>query len=125
MDVAKRFAALSSCERRKVGAIIVKDDNIISIGYNGTPAGDDNVCEIDGITKPEVIHAEENAILKLARFGGGGDGSVLFVTLMPCISCAKLIYGCGIKKVYYAEDYRDDSGVLFLKKRNILVEKLN
>lgn len=131
MDVAERFAQLSSAVRLKVGAIVVKDDRIISIGYNGMPAGWDNTCEYmefddngDELglkTKAEVLHAETNAIAKLARGSESGDGATLFVTHAPCIDCAKLVYQSGIKRVYYRKQYRNTDGVDFLKNANIEV----
>lgn len=124
MDTAERFAQLSSSVRLKVGAVVVQDNRIISIGYNGMPSGWTNVCECDdGKTKDEVIHAEANAILKLARDGERGDGASIFITHAPCINCAKLIYGAGIKNVYYRNSYRDSAGEEFLKKCQINVEK--
>lgn len=132
METAERFAQLSSAVRLQVGAVVVQDNRIISIGYNGTPAGWDNNCEEkvwtqDGDftlkTKDEVIHAEANAISKLARDGERGLGSVLFCTHAPCVECAKLIYGAGIKKVYYRNSYRNTDGVDFLTKCDIEVEK--
>lgn len=135
MDTAERFAQLSSAVRLKVGSVVVKDNRIISIGYNGMPAGWTNVCEDiietheDGgvvtKTKDEVIHAEANAILKLARDGESGNGASLFCTHAPCINCAKLIYGAGIKKVYYRDTYKDKTGVEFLEKCEIEVEQIN
>lgn len=129
MDVAERFAQLSVAQRLKVGAVVVKDNRIISIGYNGTPAGWDNVCEDsiyadDGFhittkTKPEVIHAEANAISKLARSNDGGDGADLFCTHAPCIECAKLIYGAGIRSVYYRDSYKNTEGLEFLDACNV------
>lgn len=167
MDVAYRFAELSHARRLHVGAIVVKDDRIISIGYNGMPAGWNNDCEDrdymsgdaggwldpeeiferwpyeeeielidpdDGVikmtrryglkTKPEVLHAESNAIAKLAKSNDSGDGAYLFVTHAPCIDCAKLIYQSGISRVFYSENYRNDAGIEFLKKSKITVEKL-
>ena len=129
MDVAERFAQLSSAKRLQVGAIVVKDNRIISIGYNGMPSGWTNECEekdISGslVTKPEVLHAETNAIAKLARSSESGEGSTLFVTHQPCIDCAKLIYQSGIKTVYYGQPYRSEAGVNFLKKSNIEVVKV-
>ena len=124
MDTAERFAQLSSAERLKVGACVVKDHRIISIGYNGMPAGWDNTCEENGSTKDEVIHAEANAIIKLARDGERGDGSSLFCTHAPCIECAKLIVGAGISKVYYRDTYRKDKGLQFLNMSGIEVEKV-
>ena len=126
MKVAHLFAEHSSAKRKKVGAVIVKDDRIISIGYNGMPAGWDNECEIDNVTKPEVLHAESNAIAKLAKSTESGDGATMFITCSPCIECAKLIYQSGITEVYYAEDYRTDEGVKFLNKCDgIIAWKLN
>ena len=134
MDTAERFAKLSSAKRLKVGSVVVKDNRIISIGYNGMPAGWTNECEdlIHGEddtvylkTKDEVIHAEANAVLKLARDGESGNGASLFCTHAPCIHCAKLIYGAGISKVYYRDTYRDTLGVDFLQKCDIEVEKVD
>jgi dCMP deaminase len=129
MQTAQTFAELSSAQRLQVGAIVVKDDRIISIGYNGMPAGWSNVCEDvseDGTlkTKPEVLHAESNAIAKLARSNESGDGSDLFVTHSPCIECAKLIHQAGVRRVYFGANYRDDSGVEFLLNSGVQVEQL-
>ena len=134
MDTAERFSQLSSAKRLQVGAVVVKDNRIISIGYNGMPAGWTNECEEvievheDGgvvtKTKDEVIHAEANAIIKLARDGESGNGSSLFCTHAPCVQCAKMIYGAGISKMYYRNTYRDTSGIDFLIKCNIEVEKI-
>jgi len=125
MDTAERFAQLSSAKRLQVGAVVVQDNRIISIGYNGTPAGWTNECEgEDGKTKGEVIHAEENSITKLARDGERAMGANLFCTHAPCINCAKLIYGAGIAKVYYRNTYHDTSGIEFLEKCGVEVEKL-
>jgi len=125
MDTAKVFAELSHARRLHVGAIVVKDDRIISIGYNGMPSGWDNCCEtVDNTTKPEVLHAETNAIAKLARSTESGDGASMFITHSPCIECSKLIYQSGIARVYYDENYRDDSGIEFLQKSGVIVEKL-
>jgi dCMP deaminase len=131
MDVANRFAQLSSAKKLKVGAIIVKDDRIISIGYNGMPAGWSNECEDvvelheDGgkvlETKVEVIHAEANAIAKLAKSPESGEGSMMFLTHAPCIHCAKQIYTAGINKVYFNRHYRSTEGIDFLKKCQIEV----
>ena len=110
MDVAERFAQLSHAERAKVGAIIVKDDRIISIGYNGMPSGWDNVCEADGKSKPEVLHAETNAIAKLAQSNESGKDASLFCTHLPCMECAKLIYQSGIKDVFYRIEYKAAKG---------------
>ena len=124
MDVAERFAQLSSAKRLNVGAIVVKDDRIISIGYNGMPSGWDNVCEHEGKTKPEVLHAESNAIAKLARSPESGEGASIFITHSPCIDCAKLIYQSGIATVYYKNDYRSTQGLDFLKKSNVWIVKV-
>jgi dCMP deaminase len=133
MDVAERTSQLSHAIRLKVGAIIVKDGRIISIGYNGMPAGWENNCEDqtyedDGFrirltTKPEVLHAETNAISKLARSTEAGDNAILFCTHAPCIDCAKLIYQSGISSVYYRDTYRDDSGLIFLEKSGVNVSR--
>jgi len=124
MRTAQTFAELSHAQRLKVGCIIVKDDRIISIGYNGMPAGWSNICEDvleDGSlkTKPEVLHAESNAIAKLAKSNESGEDAILFVTHSPCLECAKLIYQSGIKQVYYQHLYRDESGIQFLKLSNV------
>ena len=134
MDVAERFAELSSARRLHVGAIVVKDDRIISIGYNGMPSGWDNDCEDkvwtqDGDytlkTKPEVLHAESNAIAKLARSSNSGIGADLFVTHSPCIECAKLVFQAGIKRVWFSTEYRDNAGVDFLVNSGVEVNKIN
>ena len=152
MKTAETFAELSHAKRLHVGAIVVKDDRIISIGYNGMPAGWDNNCEFkeyinagnntgefaswdfdqqeeDGTiyrlkTRPEVLHAESNAISKLARSSESGDGATMFITHAPCMECSKLIYQSGIKRVYFGAAYRDDSGVQFLKQCGIVVEQM-
>lgn len=134
MQTAQTFAELSSARRLQVGAIVVKDDRIISIGYNGMPAGWDNNCEEEtryedgGVnlkTKPEVLHAESNAIAKLAKSIESGNGADLFVTHSPCIECAKLIYQSGIRTVYFSKNYRDCTGIDFLKKSGVVVEQLH
>ena len=121
LDVAKSISELSHAKRKKVGAIIVKDTMIISDGYNGTPTGFDNECEdSEGNTKWFTLHAEANAITKLVRYSGlPVNGSTLYITLSPCKECAKLILQSGISKVIYLEEYRDTSGVNFLKDSNI------
>ena len=146
MQVAETYAQLSSARRLQVGAIIVKDDRIISIGYNGTPAGWDNNCEdeiptteicfidmggqgtpittYNYVTKPEVIHAEANCISKLAKSSESGLDASMFVTHAPCLDCAKLIYGAGIKKVYYRKVYRSGDGLDFLQKCDIDVQPI-
>ena len=118
-----RMAAIwsenSYCKRRQVGAIIVKDKMIISDGYNGTPSGFENVCEEDNVTKPYVLHAEANAITKIARSGNNSNGSTLYVTDSPCIECSKLIIQSGIKRVIYAREYRLTDGVDLLRRAGI------
>ena len=135
MRTAEVFAECSTAVRAKVGAIIVKDDRIISIGYNGMPSGWDNTCEnFVGYdnggkerlnTKPEVLHAEMNALMKLAKSTESGDGSSIFITHSPCLECAKGIYQAGIKEVYYSINYRNTDGIDFLEKCNIKIEKLD
>jgi dCMP deaminase len=165
-NIAHEVAKMSHARRLQVGAVVVKDDRVISMGYNGMPAGWDNNCELkeymssdaggwlspdeieerwpfeeeielvdpdDGAckttrryrlkTKPEVLHAESNAIAKLAKSNDSGDGADIFVTHAPCIDCAKLIFQSGIGRVYYSEDYRDDSGIKFLKQSGVKVIK--
>ena len=148
MKVAETFAELSSAVRLHVGAIVVKDDRIISIGYNGMPSGWDNNCEDkhyceDGdwseqllpkdanqwikyklVTKPEVLHAETNAIAKLAKSNESGMGATMFITHAPCLDCAKLIYQSGINHVLYRNSYRSDDGIKFLEKAAVTVEKI-
>lgn len=162
MQVAHIYAECSTAVRMKAGAIVVKDDRIISIGYNGMPAGWDNVCETkewmvsdaggwldpdeveeqwpfvatsdeDGAvigryklkTKPEVLHAERNALDKLAKSNEGGEGATMFITHSPCLECAKSIYGAGIKEVFYTTDYRKADGLNFLAKAGVKVTKLD
>lgn len=135
MATAQTFAECSTARRLHVGAIVVKDDRIISIGFNGMPSGWDNNCENEIKwpngevkfleTKPEVLHAESNAISKLARSSESGEGATMFITHSPCLACSKLIYQSGIKKVYFGQAYRDSSGIEFLEKCNIDVEQIN
>lgn len=126
LRMARIWAENSYCKRRKVGALVVKDKMIISDGYNGTPSGFENICEDDdGITKPYVLHAEANAITKLARSGNNSDGSTLYVTAAPCIECSKLIIQAGIRRVVYGEKYRLEDGINLLKRANIDVIYLN
>jgi dCMP deaminase len=136
MKTAETFADLSHARRLHVGAIIVKDDRIISIGYNGMPAGWDNNCEYevtledgddyvtDLKTRPEVLHAETNAIAKLARSTESGLNAAMFVTHSPCLDCAKLIYQSGINRVFYRDAYRSEDGIQFLKQSGIEVTKV-
>lgn len=123
--MARTWAENSYCERRKVGALIVKDGSIISDGYNGTPSGFENECECDGKTKPYVLHAEANAITKLAKDTRSSIGATLYVTTSPCVECAKLIIQAGIKRVVYDEPYRDASGIELLKKAGVRVSGRN
>ena len=116
MNIAKEIATLSHCVRFKVGSVIVKDGNIISMGYNGTPSGMDNCCERDNVTLPHVIHAEVNAVLKAAKTGTSVDGSTLYLTLSPCLDCSKLVLQAGVKRVVYLETYRNLDGPNFLKQ---------
>jgi dCMP deaminase len=116
INVAKQISTLSHCVRSKVGAVLVKEGNIIAFGYNGTPSGMDNCCERDNVTLPHVIHAEVNAVLKAARTGAAVDGSTLYLTLSPCLDCSKLILQAGIKRVVYLETYRNLDGPNFLKQ---------
>lgn len=135
MDVAERFAKLSSARRAQVGAIIVKDNRIISIGYNGMPSGWDNECEIEMpkiahspelVSKPEVLHAETNAIAKVARSSESCEGATLFCTHLPCMECAKLIYQSGISEVYYRVEYlaAKGAGKEFLEKSGVTVTQV-
>lgn len=135
MGVASLTAKQSYAIRRKVGAIIVKDTRIISEGFNGTPSGFENKCENESynirediteyITKPEVLHAESNAITKCAKFGDATDGATLYVTCSPCVECAKLIIQAGIRRVIYRDKYHDESGLKLLSKAGIEVEQFN
>lgn len=135
MQTAKVFAECSTARRLHVGAIVVKDDRIISIGYNGMPSGWDNNCEEEIRwpngeirfleTKPEVLHAESNAISKLARSSESGDGATMFITHSPCLDCAKLIYQSGITKVYYGQQYRNTDGINFLTKCRVSLEQID
>ena len=120
--MARIWAENSYCTRRKVGALIVKDKMIISDGYNGTPSGFENVCELDdGTTKPYVLHAEANAITKIAKSGNNSDGATLYVTASPCLECSKLIVQSGIRRVVYSENYRLTDGVDLLRRAGVEV----
>lgn len=123
LRMARIWAENSYCKRRQVGALVVKDNMIISDGYNGTPSGFENICEDEsGVTKPYVLHAEANAITKLARSGNNSEGSTLYVTASPCIECAKLIIQAGIRRVVYAEKYRLTDGIDLLTRAGVEVE---
>ncbi len=122
LRMARIWAENSYCQRRKVGALIVKDKMIISDGYNGTPSGFENICEDEnGLTKPYVLHAEANAITKIARSGNNSDGATLYVTDAPCIECSKLIIQAGIRRVIYSRQYRLTDGLELLRRAHIEV----
>lgn len=125
LKMALEWAKLSHCERKQVGALIVKDRMIISDGYNGTPTGYDNCCEDDnGITRWYVLHAEANALTKIAKSNHNANGATLYITLSPCKECSKLILQAGIKRVVYLNAYKDDSGLEFLEQSGILLSKV-
>jgi dCMP deaminase len=134
MKAAQVYAELSTAERLQVGCVIVKDNTIIGIGYNGMPSGWDNVCETVKFkdftgtvlmkSKPEVLHAETNAIAKVSRSSNSTDNADLFVTHAPCLECAKLIYQSGIKSVFYRDTYRSEEGIKFLQKCNVEVKQI-
>lgn len=124
--MAHEWGMLSHCERKKVGAIIVKNGMIISDGFNGTPTGFDNHCEDEeGYTKWYVLHAEANAILKVAKSTNSCEGATLYLTLSPCKDCAKLIHQSGIKRLVYVKEYKDSSGLKFLKKAGVELTQIN
>lgn len=126
IEMASIWAKNSYCKRRQVGALIVKERMIISDGYNGTPSGFENICEDEtGATKPYVLHAEANAISKIAKSGNSSDGSTMYVTASPCLECAKLIIQAGIKRVVYKDEYRLTDGIDLLKRAGIEVVKLD
>ena len=126
LEMAGIWAQNSYCKRRQVGALIVKEKMIISDGYNGTPSGFENICEDEnGLTKPYVLHAEANAITKVAKSGNSSDGSTLYVTASPCVECAKLIIQAGIKRVVYRDPYRITDGVNLLRRAGIEVEQVD
>jgi dCMP deaminase len=125
LKMAREWSELSHCERKKVGALIVKNGMIISDGYNGTPSGYDNCCETEEWTTHwYVIHGEANAILKCAKHGQSCDGATIYQTHSPCKDCSKLILQSGIKRLVYAEDYKDSDGVDFLRESGLIVEKI-
>lgn len=125
LEMAAVWAKNSYCKRRQVGALIVKDRMIISDGYNGTPSGFENVCEDEnGVTKPYVLHAEANAITKVAQSGNSSLGATLYVTASPCVECAKLIIQAGIKRVVYTDEYRLTDGIDLLKRAGIECEQI-
>ena len=126
MDMAVIWGQNSYCKRRQVGAILVKDRMIISDGYNGTPSGFENQCEDEnGVTKPYVLHAEANAITKVAKSGNSSKGATLYVTAAPCIECATLIIQAGISRVVYKDEYRLTDGIDLLKRAGIEIEKVD
>ena len=122
VKMAFTFSELSKANRRKVGCIIVKDGQIISNGFNGTPSGFDNSCEIDNVTKPEVLHAESNALMKLAQSTNSSKGATLYLTCAPCFDCSKLIIQAGISRVVYTHNYRKEDGLDLLSKTNVIVD---
>lgn len=125
LKMAAIWSMNSYCKRRKVGALLVKDKMIISDGYNGTPAGFENVCEDENnMTKPYVLHAEANAITKVAKSGNSSDGATMYVTSSPCLECAKLIIQAGIRRVVYTENYRSDEGINLLDRAGIEVKNI-
>jgi dCMP deaminase len=125
MNLALEVAKASYCQRKQVGALIVQGENVIAIGYNGTISGFPNVCELqDGTTRPDVLHAESNAIAKCAKSSNSSDGATLYVTLSPCFECAKIIIQSGIKDVYYLEEYRNIDGLNLLNKSKIYVQQI-
>ena len=125
LEMAEIWAKNSYCKRRQVGALLVKDNMIISDGYNGTPSGFENICEENGVTKPYVLHAEANAISKIAKSGNSSEGATLYVTASPCIECSKLIIQSGIKRVVYKDEYRLTDGIELLQRAGIEVEKVD
>lgn len=126
LKMARIWAQNSYCQRRQVGALVVKDGMIISDGYNGTPSGFENICEDENnVTKPYVLHAEANAITKLARSNNNSDGATIYITASPCIECAKLIIQAGIKRVVYGEQYRLTDGIDLLKRAGIETTYIN
>ena len=125
LRMAQIWAENSYCKRRQVGALVVKDQMIISDGFNGTPSGFENICEENNVTLPYVLHAEANAITKLSRSSNNSDGATLYVTDAPCIECSKLIIQAGIKRVVYAREYRLHDGITLLQQAKIKVEHLN
>ena len=126
IEMAEVWARNSYCKRRQVGALLVKDKMIISDGYNGTPAGFENICEDEnGVTKPYVLHAEANAITKVAKSGNNSRGATLYVTASPCLECSKLIIQAGITRVVYRDEYRLTDGVDLLRRAGIEVEKID
>ena len=126
MEMAAVWAKNSYCKRLQVGALIVKNKMIISDGYNGTPSGFENICEDEtGATKPYVLHAEANAITKVAKSGNSSDGATLYVTASPCLECSKLIIQSGIRRVVYRDEYRLTDGIDLLRRAGIEVEKVD
>ena len=125
LEMAEIWAKNSYCKRRQVGALLVKDNMIISDGYNGTPSGFENICEENGVTKPYVLHAEANAISKIAKSGNSSEGATLYVTASPCIECSKLIIQSGIKRVVYKDEYRLTDGIDLLRRAGIEVERID
>lgn len=120
-EFVESVSKLSYCERLKVGSVIVRGNSILGYGYNGSAMGDDNVCELDGVTKPGIIHAEKNAIYKVARSHESSEGAAIFITHSPCMECSVALVQCGIKEVYYITPYRDPAPIEYLKSKGIQV----
>lgn len=125
LEMATVWARNSYCKRRQVGALLVKDKMIISDGYNGTPSGFENICEDEnGVTKPYVLHAEANALSKVAKSGNSSEGATLYVTASPCLECAKLIIQSGVRRVVYKDEYRINDGIDLLRRAGVEVEQI-
>lgn len=125
MAMARSCTLASKAVRKKVGCVVVKNGQVISNGFNGTPSGFDNTCEVNDVTKPEVLHAESNALMKLAQSTNSSTGSTMYLTCSPCFDCAKLIIQAGVERVVYEESYRKLDGLELLQKANIQIDKFN
>lgn len=125
MAMARSCTLASKAVRKKVGCVVVKNGQVISNGFNGTPSGFDNTCEVNNVTKPEVLHAESNALMKLAQSTNSSTGSTMYLTCSPCFDCAKLIIQAGVERVVYEESYRKLDGLELLQKANIQIDKFN
>ena len=125
MAMARSCTLASKAVRKKVGCVVVKNGQVISNGFNGTPSGFDNTCEVNDVTKPEVLHAESNALMKLAQSTNSSTGSTMYLTCSPCFDCAKLIIQAGVQRVDYEESYRKLDGLELLQRANIQIDKFN
>ncbi len=125
MELAKLVSSFSYCSRKKVGCVIVRKNRVISTGYNGTVSGFENSCEINNVTKKEVLHAEANALLSCAKLGIKTNNSIAFVTMSPCVECSKIMIQSGVKKVVYEEEYKCTEGLELLRKSKIKIEQIN